>query len=93
MKAGVSGVGESSKPGAERVFVEAGGPGERGDPRRVREVARAEPHHVLPRHLIALGRDVHGTPPALAARVEDVGKRDRGELASLDGDERARSAA
>jgi hypothetical protein len=57
-----------------------------------REVTSTEADHVLPRHLIALGRHIHRTPSACTALVEDVRERNRRELASLDGDERTRPA-
>ena len=88
----LSGVCESFEPGAEVVFAEAGGASERGDPRRVAEVARSETRRAtLRRDLIALGRHVHSTTPARAAWIERIRKRDRRELASLNRHERAQS--
>ena len=63
------------EPGAEVVFAEAGGASEGSDPRRVAEVARSETHHARRATSIALGRHVHSTTPARAARIERIRKR------------------
>src|SRR4029453_3277794 len=81
----------STEPGSKGFFVEPGGLRQCTHPRSVLEVARAKPHHVLARDVIALRLDVHGTPPARATRIEHVGERNRRELTALDCYERARS--
>src|SRR5262245_21577067 len=84
-------MGEPLEALAERTFVEARSPRQRGDLCRVCEIARTEPHHVLTRHLVALCGDIDRASPPLAGFIDYFRKRDRPELAALDGHERARS--